>query len=212
MWYTVEEFLKPLNIHILLHLQNFLEYFELLETQSANLWTRHYPLNNFSSKSKWISRTVSIRDEHDKSFKYLIKGQFRLMQTGIKQVDNRFNWIHQCKLGIGVYGNNDIQYVSELWVSWNGLIFTNVYESFMDPVTYTFEGVGLMVAFKNLGLEHFKYSLRKISKVMVNVLIGHLLEVESAIADSKNMLNVCHRNLQVCPAHLQNFLPETQQV
>ena len=82
----------------------------------------------------------------------------------------------------------------------------------MDPVAYTFEGVGLMVAFEYFGLQNFKYSLRKISEIVVNVLVGHLLEVESAIADSKNMLNVCHRNLQVCPAHLQNFLPETQQV
>ena len=37
---------------------------------------------------------------------------------------------------------------------------------------------------------------------MVNVLVGHLLEVESAIADGKNMLNVCHRDLQVCATHL----------
>jgi hypothetical protein len=40
----------------------------------------------------------------------------------------------------------------ELWVSWNGLIFANVYESFVDPVTDPFEGVGLMVAFEYFGL------------------------------------------------------------
>lgn len=74
------------------------------------------------------------------------------MQTGIKQVNNRFNWIHQCKLSIGVYGNNDIQYMCELWVGWNCLIFANVYESFMDPVAYIFEGVDLMVAFEYFGL------------------------------------------------------------
>ena len=172
---TFKKLLKPLNIHILLHLQNLLEYFELFEAQSTNLWTRHYSLDNLSPKSQWISRMVSIRDKHDKCFKYLIKRQLSLMQTGIKQINNGLNGIHKCKLGIGVDGDDDIQYVCKLGVTWYSLIFANVNESFVDPVTYTFEGISFMVTFEYLGFEQLEDALWEIGEIVVYVLVGHLL-------------------------------------
>lgn len=47
---------------------------------------------------------------------------------------------------------------------------------------------------------------------MVDVLAGHFLKIETALAYIENVLDVWHGDLQVGSTHLQDFLTEPQQV
>lgn len=57
------------------------------------------------------------------------------MQTSIKEVYDGLNGIDEVEFGMSIDRDDHIEYMGELWISGNGLIFTEVNENFMYPVT-----------------------------------------------------------------------------
>jgi hypothetical protein len=71
------------------------------------------------------------------------------MKTGIKKIDDGLNWVDEIELGMAVDGDNHIEDVGELWVGRNGLILAEIYQDLVDPVADAFEGVHLVIVFKD---------------------------------------------------------------
>lgn len=66
-------------------------------------------------------------------------------------------------------------------ISRNCLVFADINKSLVNPVADTLQRISFLVVFEDLELEDFKDALRKVSEIVVDMLISHFFEVEPAL-------------------------------